>query len=283
MKKICITCFYLFLTLAIAAGGFFLPSALNAYQDGQIFAKIEHTAMESLELTYSSSLLDTLRLLSQKHYFVEYPSAGSKRTDEEIYGIALEIIDQLKANGLLPTDSASGITNYNAELQLAIASEDKEIVNVYNGVNQKIDSDVTDAQSGGNAQTDTQPPDITSAVVWLCSVYFKSGYQIAFWIDDKSGKTVSCSMFTKQSQSLTAIQDESKLHVFASNIAAFLQEYYGMPAKLGPQPAFHSYGSPLFEKNAGIFEVVYTIQLTEENGNLIEMPLRVLPEGLTLN
>ena len=60
MKKFLITCFYLSVTLAVCAAGFLLPSALNNYQDRQIFAKIEHPAIEPTELTYSSSLYDTL-------------------------------------------------------------------------------------------------------------------------------------------------------------------------------------------------------------------------------
>ena len=70
MKKFFITCLYLSLTVAVCTAGFLLPSMLNDYQDRLIFAKIEHTAIEPPELTYSSSLFDTLRLLSKDHYFV---------------------------------------------------------------------------------------------------------------------------------------------------------------------------------------------------------------------
>lgn len=68
MKKLITACLCLLLTLAVTAAGFLLPSAMSAYQDRQTFSKIEHMSMEPLELTYSSSLYDTLRLLSKGHY-----------------------------------------------------------------------------------------------------------------------------------------------------------------------------------------------------------------------
>ncbi len=110
MKKFFITCLYLSLTVAVCTAGFLLPS------------KNEHTAIEPPELTYSSSLFDTLRLLSKDHYFVEYPSAGSSRTGEEIYAAACGLLKQLTEYGVLSPDSAYDITTYTTALQLAIVS-----------------------------------------------------------------------------------------------------------------------------------------------------------------
>ena len=132
IKKIIVTCFYLALTLAVCTAGFLLPSVLNSYQDRQIFSKIEHTAMEPPELTYSSSLFDTLRLLSKEHYFVNYPSSGSKRTPEEICEKSLELIDSLNAYGFELKETAS---SYSATLQLAIVSVDYPYVDSALSVN----------------------------------------------------------------------------------------------------------------------------------------------------
>ena len=183
MKKFLITCFYLSVTLAVCAAGFLLPSALNNYQDRQIFAKIEHPAIEPTELTYSSSLYDTLRLFTRAHYFVEYPSTGSKRTDEEIYTIASESIQLLQKYNVISSDLKNDITNYTTSLQLAVVTERNDYTNL---INDQPYSSAIDAESSTQDESEPASVDITTAVVWSCSIYFKSGYWIDIWIDDKS-------------------------------------------------------------------------------------------------
>lgn len=278
MKKFFISFLYLALTLAVCAAGFLLPSTLNDYQDRQIFATIEHTAMEPPELTYSSSLYDTLRLLSHEHYFVEYPSAGSKRNDKEIYAISSGLIDQLKQYGTLLPDGAYDITNYTASLQLAIVSDNMPYTDANSS---EAAAFGTDAAKDLNEHSETAALDITTAVVWSCAIYFESGYWMHIWIDDKSGKAVSFSMYTGQNLILASYTDAGDLDAFAAEVAAFAEDYYELPATPLQQSIVHAYNQ-MFEKGS-IFEAYYTIQLKEEDGGLIQMPLRILQDCMTLN
>ncbi len=281
MKKFLIACFYLSVTLAVCAASFQFPSMLNTYQDKQIFAKIEHTAMEPPELTYSFSLYDTLQLFSKDHYFVAYPSAGSKRTDEEIYKIASDVVLQLQSYGVISTDFNYDITNYTTQLQLAIVSEGKTDSDI--SAEQSTFS-VTDEENAKENLSGKSSSDITTAVVWSCSIYFDSGYWIDIWIDDKSGKAVSFSMFIEQTQLLTSEGNQKILDAFADCTAKFAEHYYELPAIALEHSFVHSFNS-LFEKekNASIIEAYYTIQLKDENGILIQIPLKIRPECTILN
>lgn len=279
MKKFLITCFYLSLTLTICTAGFLLPSTLNAYQDRQIFAKIEHTAMEPPELAYSSSLYDTLRLLSQEHYFVDYPSKGSKRTADEINAIAADLIKQIQAYSITFPASDTVSASYTSTLQLAILSDGYQYTDV---TGSKTDVSSVDAFEDPNAPGTENALDITTAVVWSCSVSFDNGCWIDIWIDDKSGKAVAVSMFTNQIYTLMSSGSEKELSEFASSIAGFSETYYGLPATLLEESITRSYNS-LFEKNSSVIEASYTIQLKEEDGQLIQMPLRIRPECLVFN
>lgn len=275
LKKLLVTCFYLALTFAVCTAGFLLPSVLNDYQDKQIFAKIEHTAMEPPELTYSSSLFDTLRLLSREHYFVNYPSTGSKRTSEEIYAASLELLESLDAYGFQLSEPAAA-SNYTATLQLAIVSVDYPYSDGMQAVTSAVDTESEKKASKEAAS------DITTAVVWECSIYFSSGYWINIWIDDKSGKAVACSMFTNQTYTLVSSCDKKLLDDFAAAVAKFSEDYYELPATVIEQPVIHS-GNLMFEKNGGVSEAAYTIQLKEENGSLIQIPLQLRREYVLFN
>lgn len=271
MKKLLITCIYLTLTLAVCAAGFLLPSTLNDYQDRQIFAKIEHTAMEPPELAYSSSLYDTLRLLSREHYFVEYPSAGSKRSSEEIYNIASDLIRQIKKNYMLP-DLEDTDSNYTTSLQLAIISDGT----------QNTDSNPSEESAMATEYSEAAALDITTAVVWNCSIYYQNGYWLSISIDDKSGKIVSFSMCTNQIAMLAAYGDEKAFDTFAASIAEFCEDYYELPTTSLQQSIIRSYNT-MFEKSNSILEAYYTIQMKEEDGQTIQMPLRIYPDYMILN
>ncbi len=279
MKKFLISCFYLSVTLAVCAAGFLLPATLGSYQDRQIFARIEHTEMEPPELTYSSSLYDTLRLFSKNHYFVDYPSVGSKRTDEEIYKTAAELVKQLQKYDVLSSGFTYDITNYTTQLQLAILSEKTLLTDIADG-----QADAFPSGTGLTGQDDPEAsaPDITTAVVWSCSIYFDSGYWIDVWIDDKSGKAVSFSMFIEQTRALACSGSRDILDTFADAVASFAEHYYELPVTVLEPSFVHSFNS-LIEQDSGILEAYYTIQLKEEDSTTIQIPLKIRPECTILN
>lgn len=279
MKKFLITCFYLSVTLAVCAASFWLPATLGRYQDRQISAKIEHTEMEPPELTYSSSLYDTLRLFSKNHYFVDYPSVGSKRSDEEIYETALELVKQLQKYDVLSSGFTDDIANYTTQLQLAILSEKTLLPDIAT-----VQADSARSNTGLTGQDDPESSasDITTAVVWSCSIYFDSGYWIDIWIDDKSGKAVSFSMFIEQTRALASSGSRAILDTFADAAASFAEHYYELPTTVLEPSFVNSYNS-LFGQDASILEAYYTIQLKEENSTNIQIPLKIRPECTILN
>lgn len=290
MKKFLITCFYLVLTLAVCAVSFLLPSALNTYQDRQIFAKIEHTAMDPPELAYSTSLYDTLRLLCGAHYFVDYPSTGSKRTTEEIRAAAVDLIGQLAEYSVLSADAKDHISNYATTLQLAIESENRPVDDIDSVSNNR--SSVTTIESAGqsenesadessSAKNEEKPSsDIATAVVWLCTVMFDSGNWMTLRIDDKSGKAVTLTVCTDRVQTIASSGNEPELDAFVHSVAAFLEDYFELPADPQKLNIVHSY-IPLYDKSSS-FEASYLIQLKEENGTVIQLPLHIYPESVTL-
>lgn len=278
MKKLITACLCLLLTLAVTAAGFLLPSAMSAYQDRQTFSKIEHMSMEPLELTYSSSLYDTLRLLSKGHYYVDYPLTGSSRSANEIYEIVLDIIRQFEDNGILVSDSEFTVTNHTITLQLAIASDSNIYTELYGIADGKLSGgeSVSSTEASGDSSSN-----ITTAVVWACSVYFVSGYWMNFWIDDKSGKAVAFSMYTEQTLILTDSGSTQDLDSFAGKIADFLQDYYELPSESRLKSLLES--STLFEKAPAALEANYVIELKEDSGKAIQMPLHIRPEYMMLN
>lgn len=281
MKKFLITCFYLALTLAVCAASFLLPSALNTYQDRQIFAKIEHTAMDPPELAYSTSLYDTLRLLCGPHYFVDYPSTGSKRTNEEIHTAAADLIEKLSEYNIVSADAKSHISNYASSLQLAIESENRlsDDINIAGSAQSGGSAAETEAEAESGPVSE-ESSDIATAVVWLCSVTFDSGYWISLRMDDKTGKAVSLSICTERIQLMASTGCEPELDAFASSVAAFLEDYFELPANAQKVNIVHPYVS-LYDKSSS-FEASYLIQLKEENGTVIQLPLHIYAESVTL-
>lgn len=283
MKKFLVCCSYFILTAAVSSAGFLMPSAMSSYQDQQIAVKIEHPAIEPMELTYSSSLIDTLRLLSQEHYYVEYPASGSSRSADEIYEIALDTVKQLKAYHI--SIPSSGISNHTVTLQLAIAS-----VSHYSEI-WGTDHTATDAAAGaanllkntGNTDKtkNKEASGISTAVVWSCSLSFEFGYYMNIWIDDKSGKAVAFMLFTEQTE--LAAYGKLDREEFISQVTAFAQDYYGLPAKSVQQENIQKDLSPFYANEYAISSISYIIQLKEESGKKIKMPLILQPELMMLN
>lgn len=298
MKRIILTGFYLILTLIIAAAGFFLPASTAAYQDQQIFATIEHPSIEPVEFTYSSSLPDTLQLLAKGCYFVDYPSTGSSRTSKEVFEIVKDVFDQLKEYGIAIFPLEASASSYNMSLQLAIASEDPD---AEYGVSGADGSPGVDAESAGITQTPISKiseqadhshsksenaagsSDITTAVIWSCMIYNTAGYWADIKVDDKSGKIVA--FYLTSDQTSFSIDSKKNLNKLAKAFRTFLQDYYEMKAKTVLQnTVLTAYG--IYDKSGSqpaILEADYIIQLTEESGNLIQIPFIIRAEHLSLN
>ena len=73
---------------------------------------------------------------------------------------------------------------------------------------------------------------------------------------------------------------EPELDAFVSSVAAFLENYFELPANPQKLNIVHSYIS-LYDKSKS-FEASYLIQLKEENGTVIQLPLHIYPETVTI-
>lgn len=290
MKRIIIAGFYLILTLIISAAGFFLPASLSAYQDQQIFATIEHPSIEPMEFTYSSSLVDTLQLFAKGCYFVDYPRTGSVRTSDEITLLVKDAFHQLEDYGIAFLPPESSAASYNISLQLAIASEDDNVK--ASGIETETAAKQSSVTSDPAKRRDLSisksnqaagSSDLTTAVIWNCFVYHPDGYQADIKIDDKSGKIVAFYLYTDQTS--FSISTKKNLNQLVKFFRLFLQDYYEMKTKAILQNTVQTtYG--IYDKSGtqpAILEADYTIQLTEESGNLIQIPFSVRSEHMSLN
>lgn len=282
MKKFFLTCFYSILTLGISCTGFLLPSTLSAYQDEQIFSRIEQSSIEPMEFTYSSSLQDTLRLITSDFYLMDYPAGAGKRSQEEIYKIVSNAVEQLEDRGIsifLPEDT---VVDQNASLKLAISSDYmSQNTSVSAGVSESNDEDTQDSskKSKGSGKKNRTSSDITTAALWNCSLYSSYGYWAYFMIDDESGKIVTLSLYTLQTS--TAAWDRNSLDSLIKKLAKFLQEHVGLQAEAILQSAktmtlkSEKELPGIFDSLPYVNEYSYLIQLKIKSGSFIQLPVQI--------
>lgn len=300
MKKIITTCFYLILTTAVITAIFFLPAALFRYEDQQLFAKVEHTEIEPVAFAYSYSLFDTLTLLSNKFYTVEYPSNGGTHTSDEICKITSDAFTRLNQYGqkqdIVFLDAKDSIMNCSALLNLAIS-------NTYDNSLAQNGGDIFDGQAASgqipappspeesDAADTSSSTDIISAAIWRCHLYSEYGYLSEFRIDDKSGKIVGIFLWNNPQNITTSYwPTETLLKVLRD----FLKNHYGMQVKINPQEesdvqitdsAAKTYASdPAGATEEAVeSEQVYDVSLTGEFEGPVHMTLKITPEFISLN
>lgn len=278
MKRFLVTFLSVILTFAVSAAGFLLPQLLNEYQDERIFSTIEHSSIEPMEFTYSSSLLDTLRLISSGYFLVEYPATASRHSDDDIYQTSLHLVKTLKQYGIEIFDEDDAIINHETYLHLAIAS---------NNTKTQTEASATDngdekqaAQTGSMPQSNSNSQEITTAVIWRCILYSANGYWVSFKIDDKSGEMIDFSIFSEQT--IASAYSKTEIEKLVNSVCAFLENHYKLPAdpilqKMEPA------STGFFEKQPFISETHYIIQFKETSGNLIQIPLRIHTNYLVMN
>ncbi len=265
IKKILITGFYFTVTAIVCAIGFRLPSAWCKYQDKQIYAKIERPKVEPITLTYSSSLYDTLQLLTGDYYFVEYPYAGSIHTEAEIHKIVSALIKKMERSGILTPNalpySPNAIEGQSASLSLAIAS----------------DSGVYNTKNGFQAAPTLGASDYRTAFIWDCTVYFEDTSILLMSIDDKSGKLVGFNIYNSREISDYMTDMERKgapPHLkFANAVAKFLKKHYQMKTNAVWKETREPADKKIYDQNALPTEYVYSIKLTDDSGNTLQLPL----------
>lgn len=279
MKKILITCFYFALTAAVCAACFWFPSALSKYQDEQIYAKIECPAVEPMTLTYSSSLYDTLRLLSNEYYSVEYPYAGSSHTESQMFDLASRLLKKFEKYGLLTqnlrSEANNAVQGQSATLSLAIASNSPSsgTGNTSSFTNDKAAVSTQSNQSAaGNPSAASgaagHAVDYTTAAIWDCSFYFQDSSILKMFLDDKSGKLVGFNIYNAQLP--PGYLDETQLSKYADAVAKFLKAHYGMKAHAILENLTEA---PAYDDKILNLESTHSIQLTDSSGDTIQLKL----------
>lgn len=287
MKKFFITCFYFTLALAATAASYRMPAASSFYQDQQMSAGVEYSKIEPTAFTYSSSLLDTMRLLSSNYYIVEYPLTGSSRAPKEIYQITLNAIKQLTNHGLTVFHSKEPVLGYHATLQLAISkysNTDNSQISTDSGYpqagNQSVDTISSSDPPDDAVETAKDSMDITSAIIWQCYVYTADGIEANFKIDDKSGKVVG---FCIWSYPNALLSDTNKTSKIMDNLCAFAKDYYGLPAKIITEETASVTDAKSFKAEYETSTLYYYLELSEETSDKIHIPLQIYPDSWMLN
>lgn len=274
MKKFLVTSFYFALTAAVCAAGFWFPSALSKYQDEQIYAKIERPAVEPMTLTYSSSLHDTLQLLSNNYYSVEYPYASSIHTESEVHKIVSRLLKKFGKYGLLTENLLSGsgnaIQGQSATLSLAIACDGAPSGQSHASSISNSASATNDALPVTDSTVESRTTDYTTAVIWDCSIYFQDSSILLMSIDDKSGKLVGYNIYNAQ---VSAYMDEKELSKYADAVAKFLKNHYGMKAHATLSELNEAPMQKIYDEEAFYIESTHSIKLTEESGDTIQLKL----------
>lgn len=274
MKKFLVTGFYFALTAAICAAGFWFPSALSKYQDEQIYAKIERPAVEPMTLTYSSSLHDTLQLLSNNYYSVEYPYASSIHTESEVHKIVSRLLKKFGKYGLLTENLLSGsgnaIQGQSATLSLAIACDGAPSGQSHASSISNSSSTTNDVLPVTDSTVESRIADYTTAVIWNCSIYFQDSSMLIMSIDDKSGKLVGYNIYNAQ---VSAYMDEKELSKYADAVAKFLKNHYGMKAHATLSELNEAPVQKIYDEKAFYIESTHSIKLTEESGDTIQLKL----------
>lgn len=274
MKKFLVTGFYFALTAAVCAAGFWFPSALSKYQDEQIYAKIERPAVEPMTLTYSSSLHDTLQLLSNNYYFVEYPYAGSIHTENEVQKIVSRLLKKFEKYGLLTQNLLSGSGNavqgQSITLSLAIASNGAPSGQSHVSSMSNRSSTTKDILPVTDNTANSRTTDYTTAVIWDCSIYFQDSSILIMSIDDKSGKLVGYNIYNAQ---VPVYMNEKELSQYADAVAKFLKRHYGMKARATLSGLNEVLDQKIYDEKAFYIESTHSIKLTEESGDTIQLKL----------
>lgn len=285
MKKFIITCLYFALTLAVAAASYYLPSASSDYQDQQMSAEIEYSKIEPIALTYSSSLLDTMRLLSSGYYTVAYPLTGSSRTEEEIYEITLQAIKQLEAHKIVSPKFKKRIMGYHATLVLCI-SDSPEDTDVQYPTDSTAAAGSTSTLPGSSSEGRTvdydgqSSRDITSAIMWHCYLNIENEINALFKIDDKSGKVAGFCIWSYPNILDT---DDRTVDELTDAFCAFAQDYYELPAKAISHKVEDVQAAEYAQTKYTPSLLRCFIRLTEESGDEIRMPLLIYPDNWALN
>ncbi len=286
-SKILFAGFYLLLAAVISTAGFLLPPAMSKYQDEQIFSKIEHSPIEPVEFTYSSSPLDTLVLMQSARSLVDYPVTAGIHSQEEIYKIAQKMIRQLQRHGITVFQKEETVLEHSENLRLAIALDTPSQTSSTSGSFQKDPVSVTDipqdketysSKTGlSNDGDEDNSVDITTAIVWECRLYSYWGYSAVFWIDDKTEKLVDLNLYTEQT--LRASEGSEEAAAMASAISNFLKDNYQVQAKCSPQAVFQndaaSYYGKLYDGQANKTESNYIIQLKDKSEKLVRIQLSI--------
>lgn len=179
-----------FATLVVVVLGFFFPTMLSALQDGGHATEPRRYPVETtrLDAVTPAQLSDLLKLVSNASQTMELES-GNVRSAQEAAEAAREVLAFMEAQGILSQAQA-----YEAYRQTPI---------------------LLFTQDGEEA-----------AVVWVCTLTDTSrGSRATIYIDDVSGKMLSCDVLSTETVPSYGITSASEL--LAERWAELARAYYG--------------------------------------------------------
>lgn len=233
----------IFCVLLAIVSGFFLPSFVSAMQDQELKTKINTYETSSIQFHPVAQLKDSLRLLNGE-YTTEDRENGSHLDADGAHQAAVDTMQFMTAQGAVGILS-EGYQGH-TEAPFLVVSADKTM----------------------------------SAIMWRCSLYSENlNKWIDILIDDSSGKMLSFNMISDQdvidTQSTKDVKEQA--YELSSKQADVYSNYYGWKIENV------QVNDILPIANLSGYSIKSTIEMRDDEGNLVVFPLTISGNQYTFN
>lgn len=148
--------------------GALLPQGVLSFMDNKIVSKTEKKKMEHISFSNSSSLMDSLKLMSESYTEYDIKSNDLNYTSKEIFKKSREIIRKL--GKYFEPISLEDVSSH-IETPAFIVSDD---------------NDIEVSEQGGEEQKIV----LLKSTIWICNIITKSEKNFIIYIDDSTGSMV---------------------------------------------------------------------------------------------
>lgn len=257
--------FLTLMTIILVISGFSLPTIVFSYQNRQIESRIDQFSMEQTQFYCSSSLIDTINLLKNGYYNLDFSREKAVSTAGEAYENVLDCMDELLACGFELCDK-DNITSHYDSIFLAVANSGSVTES-----NSQYDSDTIiegkTSSSSGRDETDY----VTTAVIWEIVIDMEqSGTYMTFFFDDQNKKIVSFNIYFEEYYA----KYEDEINFSIEGIINFITNYYGFDfveiRESGKNYNYTDYNT-------------ISLAFSDSAGNEIEIPFGIYMDAVIFN
>lgn len=267
----------LFSALCIA-GGLLLPKAVFSYQNNAILSEVHKYSTDQAMLTYTSTLFETMELVSGDYYNLEYSQELASLTSDEAYNIGIEFLDSIDSNMFSPLGIQlhDSISTFSCDCQLAVkAPKDKYMASQYDAVSD-VASDVADdsgvTYSEGDTTVNENSDDSTetkisnsenlTAIIWELILNYDNASYLRLIVDDNNKKVISFSFTSKKG--IGNVSNKEVYFLAMDSLVPFFEEYYNVK---------------LSEIYSDSYR--YIFQLEDADGNIAKIPATISTDNIS--